>query len=147
MKIINRKFSREYQEIERFEAGLVLSGPEVKVIRAGGLRLEGAYVRLIGDEAYLVNAELPRYRFAKQDDYDPKHSRKLLLHKKEIIRIQTKLHGSGGLTLVPVSCYNKGDLLKLEIALVRGRRDVEKRKLEKKKEIERQAQRELKQNI
>ncbi len=144
MKIINRKFGREYQEVERFEAGIVLTGAEVKSIRNGALRLEDSYVRLIGNEPILINAEIAAYRFAPNDGYEPKRSRKLLLHKKEMTRLRTKMQGGGGLTLVPISCYNKGNVLKLEIALVRGRRDVEKRKLEKKKKIERDQKREAK---
>lgn len=144
MKIINRKFGRDYKEIERFEAGIVLYGPEVKEVRNGGLKLENSYVKIVNNEPVLLNAEIPSYRFAKLEGYDSRRSRRLLLHKKELVRILTKIKGGGGLTLVPVACYNKGDILKLEIALVRGRRDVEKRRLEKQKTIKRQQQKEAK---
>ncbi len=147
MKIVNRKFGRDYKEVERFEAGIVLYGAEVKAIRGGGLKLEGAYIKIVNNEPVLLNAEIPPYRFGKLEGYDPKRSRRLLLHKKELVRILTKIKGGGGLTLVPVSCYNKGDILKLEIALVRGRRGVEKRKYEKQKKIKRDQQREAKEYI
>jgi len=147
MKVINRKFGRDYKEVERFEAGLVLYGGEVKSIRGGGLKLEDSYVKLVGNEPMLINAEIPAYTFGQIEGYDPKRSRRLLLHKKELLRIRTKIKGGGGLTLVPVSCYNKGDILKLEIALVRGRREVEKRKYEKQKNIKRDQQREAKEYI
>ncbi len=144
MKIVNRKFGREYEAFERFEAGIVLTGGEVKSIREGAMRLDDAYVRVVQGQPVLINAEVYPYKYADNKDYEPKRSRKLLLSKKEISRILTKIRGSGRLTLAPVSCYNKGSLIKIEIALVRGRRDLEKRKQDKKKKLDRQAQRELK---
>lgn len=144
MKIINRKFHREYQELEKYEAGIVLYGAEVKSIRDGRLKLDDAFVKILGSEAYLINAQIPLYEYARIPGHDAKRTRKLLLHKKELIRLKTKIASSGGLTLAPVSCYNKGDLIKLEIALVKGRKDIEKRRLEKKRDIERQEKREVK---
>jgi len=147
MKIINKKFNRDYEKIETFEAGIVLTGGEVKSIKEGRLRLEDSYVKFLDDGPYLVNAEIPPYRFATSQGYDPKRSRKLLLNKKEIIRLKTKLKSASGLTVVPVLCYNKGKLLKLEIALARGRKEIEKKKLEKKREIEREKEKEIKEWI
>lgn len=143
MKIINRKFSREYQDLEHIEAGIVLNGAEAKSIRMGRLKLDDSFVKILGNEAYLVNAQIPLYEFAYIPDYDVKRTRKLLLHKKELLRFKVKMI-TGGLTLVPVSCYNKAGHIKLEIALVRGRKDVEKRKLEKRKDIELDQKREMK---
>ncbi|MBI5127253.1 SsrA-binding protein SmpB [Candidatus Roizmanbacteria bacterium] len=134
MKIINRKFNREYQGIERVEAGIVLTGAEVKSVRSGRLNLDDSFVKILESGPHLINAQIPIYEYARLPDYDPKRSRKLLLHKKELLRLKTKM-ASGGLTLAPVSCYNKGPLIKLEIALVKGRKDIEKRKLEKKRDI------------
>jgi len=147
MKIINRKFGREYKEIEKYEAGIVLTGPEVKSVKAGRIRFEGAFVRLLGSEVYLVNAEIPVYQYAQSTNYDPRRTRKLLLHKKEVVRLKTKLSGAPGLTIVPVSCYNKRGLIKLEIALVKGRRDIEKRKREKARDIKRAIDREIKEYV
>lgn len=144
MKIVNRNFNREFELIESYEAGIVLTGAEVKSIKAGALKLEAAHVKLVGDEPYLVNAEIAPYQFARRDEYDPKKSRKLLLRRDEIVRIKTKLHGASGLTLAPVACYNKGPYIKLEIALVRGRKDIEKRKIEKLKKVERRDKQEAK---
>jgi len=135
MKIINRKFHREYQEIEKYEAGMVLTGPEVKSIRAGRMNLDDAFVRILESGPYLINAQIQAYEFAKNEGYDSKRSRKLLLSKKELLRLKTKIAGGGALTLAPISCYNKGRLIKLEIALARGRKDLEKRKLEKNRDI------------
>ena len=146
MKIINRKFHRDYREIEKYEAGIVLTGAEVKSIRSGGLRIDDAFVRIIGSEVYLINADIPVYKFARNDTYESKRSRKLLLHKKELLKLKVKM-ASGGLTLAPVSCYNKGPLIKLEIALVKGRKDIEKRKIEKKRDIKIREEREMKEYI
>lgn len=147
MKILNRKFHREYQELERYETGIILSGAEVKSIRSGRLKLDDAYVRILGSEAYLINAQIPLYEYARTPGYDPKRSRKLLLHKKELLRIKTKIASGSGLTLAPVSCYNKGSLIKVEIALVKGRKEIGKRKLEKKRDIEREQKREVKEYL
>lgn len=144
MKIINRKFHRDYQELEKYETGIVLNGAEVKSVREGRLKLEDSFVKILGSEAYLVNAQIPLYEYARIPGYDLKRSRKLLLHKKELLRLKTKIASGGSLTLAPVSCYNKGNLIKLEIALVKGRKNVEKRRLEKKRDIERQEKREVK---
>lgn len=144
MKIINRKFHREYYELEKYEVGIVLSGAEVKSIRKGRLQLEDAFVKIVGNEAFLINAQIPLYEYAKISEYDLKRSRKLLLHKKELLRLKTKIAGGGSLTLAPLSCYNKGKLIKLEIALVKGRKDVEKRRLEKKRDIVRNEKKEAK---
>jgi len=146
MKIINRKFHREYREIEKYEAGIALTGAEVKSIRSGRLRIDDAFVRIMGSEAYLINAEIPIYEFARSDTYESKRTRKLLLHKRELLKLKVKM-ASGGLTLAPVSCYNKGPLIKLEIALVKGRKDIEKRKIEKKRDIKIREEREMKEYV
>ncbi|MFA5135939.1 MAG: SsrA-binding protein SmpB [Patescibacteria group bacterium] len=147
MKIINRKFHRDYEEIETYEAGLVLTGSEVKSIRGGHMQLDSAFVRMMGDEVYLINANIPAYRFADDTDYEPKRTRKLLLHRKEILRLQVKLSQGGRLTLAPLSCYNKGRRIKLKIALARPRKDIEKRKLEKMRDVKRGEEREMKEYL
>ena len=147
MKIFNRKFRRDYQEIEKYEAGVSLSGAEVKSVRAGRIHLENSFVKILGSEVYLVNAEISIYEYARPQGYDLRRTRKLLLHRQEIVRLKTKLAGPGGLTIVPVSCYNKDSLIKLEIALAKGRKGLEKRKLEKKRDIERDQKREAKEYL
>lgn len=144
MKIVNRKFHREYTEIEKYEAGIMLTGAEVKSVRAGSIRLEDSFVRILGSGAYLINADIPIYQFARPQGYDSRRSRKLLLHKKELLRLKVKIAASTGLTVAPVSCYNKGALIKLEIALVKGRREVEKKRLVKNRDIKRDQEREAK---
>lgn len=147
MKIVNRKFNRDYESVEEYEAGIALTGAEVKSIREGRIKLEDSYVKLMENGPHLINAEIYKYQYAGDPDYDPKRSRKLLLNKAELTRIRSKIQGGGSLTLVPVSCYNKGVLIKLKIALARGRKDLQKRKLEKAKTIKRAQEKEAKEYI
>jgi SsrA-binding protein len=147
MKIYNRKFRREYQEIEKYEAGIALSGAEVKSIRAGRIRLEEAFVKIMSSGVYLINAEIPIYQYTRPQGYDSRRSRKLLLHKQELVRLKTKLNSGRGLTIVPVSCYNKGSLIKLEIALAKGIGDIGRKKLEKKRDLKREEEKEMKEYI
>jgi SsrA-binding protein len=134
MKIINRNFHRDYSEIESYEVGIALTGSEVKSIRSNRLKLDDSYVRIMADgSAYLINADIPIYEFARSETYDARRTRKLLLHKRELTRLRVKM-AAGGLTLAPKSCYNKGPLIKLEIALVKGRGNVEKKKLVKQRD-------------
>ena len=131
MKITNRSFFRDYQIIESYEAGVALIGAEVKSVRAGHMRLDDAFVRIVGHDVFLINADIQIYEFSRPQGYDPRRSRRLLLHKRQITRLRTKLAGGGRLTIAPVSCYNKGSIFKLEIALARGRGEIEKKKLVK----------------
>lgn len=147
MKIINRKFHREYQELEKYEVGIALTGAEVKAVREGRLRLEDAFVKMIGGEAYLVNAQIPVYHYARAAGYDDRRTRKLLLHAKEIVRLKTKIQSVAGLTVAPVSCYNKHGILKLEIALVKSRRALGKKKLDKTRDVKRAQEREMKEYL
>ena len=143
MKVINRKLSREYEILETIEAGIVLTGPETKSVFLKQINLDAAYVKLMSGQAYLINADIQKYRFALQEEYDPKRSRKLLLHKKELLKLQVKT-ASKGYTIVPVSCYSQGPYLKLEIALVRGRRDLERKKIQIKQDVIRNEKRDMK---
>jgi SsrA-binding protein len=130
MNIINHRATFDYTIQDRIEAGVHLTGPEVKSLRGGHAKLDGSFVRILGSEAYLVNAHISPYPFARIENYDPKRSRKLLLHKKELISLKTKLE-SANLTLVPLSWYTKGSLVKLEIGLARGKKQYEKREAKK----------------
>ncbi|MFH0749909.1 MAG: SsrA-binding protein SmpB [Candidatus Gottesmanbacteria bacterium] len=137
MKIINRKAPFEYTIVDRIEAGIALAGSEVKSLRLGHGKLEGAFVKILNGEAYLVNAEITMYPYARPNGYDPKRTRKLLLHKKELISLQSKLE-SAKLTLIPLSWYTKGPQMKLEIGLARGKKQYEKREIKKKKDLQRE---------
>lgn len=136
MKIANRKFHREYEELEKYEAGIALSGAEVKSVRAGRIKLEDSFVKIIDSEAYLINADIQVYQYSRPLGYDSKRTRKLLLHKAELVRLRIKLTSGSRLTIAPVSCYNKHGLIKLEIALCKPRKEIGKKKLEKNRDIE-----------
>lgn len=135
--IINKKAYREYEVLQKFEAGIKLLGPEVKSVKNGRLNFEGSYVKLIGNELYLVNADIPLYKFSRQNDYEPTRSRKLLLNRAEITKLQSTLKQRPGLTIVPLKCYNNRGLLKLKIALSKGRKKHEIKSVEKQRELKR----------
>ena len=142
----NKKAKFDYETLETYEAGLVLSGQEVKAIRAGQAGLNGAYVTLNHDgQLYLLNASIAPYKMAGPlPNYDPNQSRKVLLHKKEINYLRGKLEQSG-LTLVPISLYNKHNKIKLEIALAKGKKKADKRRTIKERDEKRQIARILRQ--
>lgn len=145
MIVENRKAKFDYEMIEDFEAGIVLSGAEVKSIRGGGATMTGARVVFDDDGAFIVGMNIPKYRHDSAEEYDSDKRRKVLLHKKEIVEIQTKMR-SAGLTIVPITLYNKGSLVKVKIALVRGKKKFEKRELLKKRESQLGLARRLKLN-
>ena len=147
MKLYNKRLGREYSPLEKYEAGIVLLGAEVKAVKQGRIRIDGAYVKLIGNEVHLVGAEIAIYQYARPDRYDPQRTRKLLLHKKEVLRLATKLAGGGNLTIVPASCYNKGGLIKVEIALARGKKTWEVKRVEKERDERRRVEGEIKERI
>jgi len=142
-KIINRRARYDYHLLEKFEAGIALTGAEVKSVKAGKMSLRESFARIIGGEAWLLNAYINPYPFADNRDYDPQRSRKLLLHKNELLKLtqQTK---EKKLTIVPVSCYTKGRKIKLEIALARSKKKYDKREAKKRKAIEREIEQALK---
>ena len=140
----NRKAYFNYEILEKYEAGIEFLGTEVKSVRGGRMSLEGAFVIVRGGEAYLINSNIPPYQVKNAPkDYDPLRNRKLLLTKKEI----SKLAGSEknkSLTIVPTSVYNKGRKIKVEIALVKGKKKFDKRETIKKRETDREIRREYK---
>ena len=144
MKITNRRAFFDYTIIEKFEAGINLTGQEVKSVKGGHLSLDGSYVKILGSEAYFVNAQIHPYLNARVENYDPNRTRKLLLHKKEIISLKSKIDQSN-LTLVSLECYNTTHgLLKLTVGLAKGKKLFEKREALKKKDLDRQVEEELK---
>jgi SsrA-binding protein len=127
-KAVNKKAYRNFELVEKFEAGLELLGTEVKSLRIGQADLDGSYARIRNGECWLVGAKIAPYQQAGQASYEPSRNRKLLLHKLEIRRITTKLE-QRGFTLVPLRIYfsNRG-LAKIELALARGKRKYDKRR-------------------
>lgn len=142
MNIVNRRAFHNYSILETIEAGIGLTGPEVKSVKGGRVSLEGAYVKIIGSEIYLVNAQIFPYLYARPEGYDPKRSRKLLLHKKEIITLKTKMTQAAQ-TLIPLEFYIAHGFIKLKIALAKGKKEYEKREKIKKRDMERDIKREL----
>lgn len=139
MKIPNRKAGFNYVLFDRYEAGVALTGPEVKSLMAGMASLDEAYVKNIGRELYLINGHIHPYQFADSRKIDPKRTRKLLLHRREILEISNKMKQKN-LILVPVAWYNKGNQIKLEIALAKGKKRWEKKEAIKKADLDREAQ-------
>ncbi len=140
----NRKARFDYEILEKYEAGIELLGLEVKSVRTGKVSLEGAFVIVRGGEVYLINANIAPYQVKNTPkDYDPLRNRRLLLTKKEI----KELSGSEknkSLTIVPISVYNKNRKIKVEIALVKGKKKYDKRETIKKRETDREISREYK---
>ncbi|HET7088250.1 MAG TPA: SsrA-binding protein SmpB [Anaerolineae bacterium] len=139
----NRAARHDYAIDERFEAGIALLGTEVKSIREGGANLREGYVQVRGGEAFLVNTHIAPYDPAGRTGHDPLRSRKLLLHKKEIARLETGTRERGW-TVIPLRMYLKNGRLKIEIALARGKRQFDKRQAIAKRDAERQIDRSLK---
>ncbi|OGM24611.1 SsrA-binding protein [Candidatus Woesebacteria bacterium RIFCSPLOWO2_01_FULL_39_61] len=139
MKIINRKASFHYKILEKYEGGIVLGGGEVKSLKVGGADISNSYAKIVNGEVYLINANIP---IEGKRDYNSTRSRKILLHKSEIVSINTKIKAKK-LTLIPLKMYNKGRLIKIELALAKPKREFEKRQAIKKKDLEREIEREL----
>lgn len=140
----HKRATFDYEILDTYEAGIVLRGFEVKSLRNKQGSLEGAHVTVRGDEAFLINMRIPPYQQANTPkDYDEHRVRKLLLSKKEIKKLAEK-EGERGLTIVPISVYNKFRKIKLEIAVARGKKKQDKRQTLKKRDTDRDIRRTLK---
>ncbi|MCA9356153.1 SsrA-binding protein SmpB [Candidatus Nomurabacteria bacterium] len=134
---VNKTAHLDYEILDKYECGIELLGTEVKSIKLKTAKISGGRVLIRGDEAFLVGLYVPPFQDKNApEDYDPARTRKLLLHKKEIKKLETKLNDKG-LTIVPLALYNKGRRVKVEIALVRGKKKFDKREDLKKKETQR----------
>ena len=139
----NRKAFFDYEILEKFSAGLELLGTEVKSVRGGKVSLAGSHVTVRGGEAYLIGTDIPAYQPKNAPtDYDPKRARKILLSKKELRQL-ADAEGTKGLTIVPLSVYNKGRFLKVDVAIARGKKKFDKRQSIKKRDVERDLKRTL----
>lgn len=140
----NRRALHDYLILEKFEAGLVLTGAEVKSAKAGRMNLQGAYVIPKGRELWLTNADIAAYPPAKVSGraYDAKRDRKLLLKRRELEQLLGKL-SQGGLTIVPISVYTAHRFIKVELGLARGKTRYDKRVAIRKRETEREIRRSL----
>ncbi len=143
MQIQNKRARFDYQILEELEGGLALTGAEVKTLKEGRADISHAFVRIRDGEAWLVGANIPQYGHSTLKDYDPLRTRKVLLHKEQIVSLGTKMSQSN-LTLVPTKVYNKGRLVKVRLALARGKKQYDKKETTKRNDIQRQIERELK---
>ena len=136
----NRKAVHEFELLEKVECGLMLQGTEVKSLRAGKASLEGAFARIENGEVWLYRAEIPEYAQGSWTNHDPKRKRKLLLHSRQIAKLEAEVSQKGS-TLIPLQLYFKGSRAKLELALARGKKLYDKRQALKEKDAKRQMSR------
>lgn len=140
----NKKAKFDYEILEEYEGGLELFGHEVKSIRTKGANISNAHIVVRGGEAYMVGASIPVYQNTAQlEKYDPERVRRILLNKKELL-VLSEQESKKGLTLVPISLYNKGRLIKVRFAIVRGKKKFDKREKIKERDTNREMQRSLK---
>ena len=141
MKIIadNKKARHDFEILESFEAGLVLTGSEVKSVRGGSVNLKDSYVSFRGDEAFLQNAHISVYKSGSYNNHEPERLRKLLLNRNELNKIFGKMRERGW-SCIPLKMYFKNGRIKIEIALCKGKKLHDKRDAIKKKDIDRETQ-------
>jgi len=141
---VNRKARHDYFIIDEYEAGLVLKGTEVKSLRLGKANIKDSYARVVDGEVFVYQLHIGPYPFAYYGNHDPLRTRKLLLHKQEIKRLYSKVNEKGH-TLVPLKLYFKGGKVKLSLALVKGKRQYDKRQAIKRRDEKRDLDRARKQ--
>ena len=134
----NRSAAHNYHLEDRYEAGVALTGTEVKAAREGKIQLKDSFAEVVGNEAWLVNAHISPYSHGNRENHLPERRRKLLLHRQEIDKLQGETR-ERGLTLVPTKMYLKNGRVKCEIAVGRGKKFHDKREAERKREAENEA--------
>ena len=135
----NRKAFHDYFVLQKMEAGIALTGTEVKSLREAKVNLKDSYVDVDRGEAWLVGAHISPYTHGNRENHDPERKRKLLLHRREIDKLQGQIVEKG-LTIVPLRLYFKSGKVKAEIAVVRGKKLFDKRESEKRRELDREAE-------
>ena len=143
MEILNRKVNFDYEIIDTFEVGIVLTGTEIKSIRLGKANLKDSYAIIKNNEIYLLNMHISKYDQGNIFNHEETRTRKLLMHKKEILKLRDKLDLEG-FTLIPIKLYFKGSKAKILLGLAKGKKNYDKREAIKKKDITRQLARDLK---
>ena len=142
--ITNKKASFNYFLEDKYEAGIVLTGTEIKSIRNNNVNIQDSYILIKNNELFILNMHIAEYKFGNIFNHDPFRTRKLLMHKKQILKLQQKLK-QDGYTLVPTRLYfNDNNILKVEIALAKGKKNYDKRESIKQKDIKREIQRKYK---
>lgn len=144
--VSNRKARHDYHILETMEAGIVLTGTEVKSLRQGNANLQDSYALIKNGEVFLHNMHISPYEHGGHSNHDPKRTRKLLLHKKQIRKLLVALREKG-LTLVPLSAYFKGPYAKVELALARGKRSFDKREAIAQREAQREIAKRMKRSL
>lgn len=134
MNIKNKKAFFNYQILETLEVGIMLTGSEVKSIREGRVNLGDSYVKILNGELYLLGADIPKYKFNGDVNYDSTRTRKLLIKKKELLHLESKMR-QGRLTLIPTGIYTKRDKVKLSVGLAKGKKDREKKMLQRERDL------------
>ena len=134
----NRHAGHNYHLLERFEAGLALTGTEVKAAKDGKVQLKDSFAEVAGNEAWLLNAHISQYSHGNRENHEPARRRKLLLHRAEIDKLLGKVREKG-LTLVPTKMYLKNGRIKLELAVAKGKKLHDKREAERTREMEAEA--------
>ncbi len=140
----NRAAYHNYFILDTYEAGIVLQGTEVKSAREGSVNLKDGYVSVRDGQIWLLNVHINQYSHGNRENHDPTRERRLLMHKREIVRLQSKIQEKG-LTVVPTKFYFKNGFIKCEIGIARGKKLHDKRETETKKDQEREARSALKQ--
>ncbi len=143
---VNRKARRNYEVKDTLEAGIVLTGAEVKSVKENRVVLSDAFVKEMGGQLWLINADIARYKYMGDADYDPTRSRKLLVKKREKEMLVSKTK-QGGLTIIPLKMYVTRGLVKVEIGIGKGRKVHEKRAVEKERDLERDLHREKRRHM
>lgn len=143
MEILNRKANFDYEILDTYESGIVLTGTEIKSIRLGKANLKDSYAIIKNNEIFLLNMHISSYEQGNRFNHEETRNRKLLLHKKEILKLRDKLE-LDGLTLIPLKLYFKNGKAKILIGLARGKKNYDKRESIKKKDMDRQVLRDLK---
>jgi SsrA-binding protein len=134
----NRQAGHNYHLLERYEAGLALTGTEVKAAKDGKIQLKDSFAEVVGNEAWLLNAHISQYSHGNRENHEPTRRRKLLLHRAEIDKLLGKTREKG-LTLIPTKMYLKNGRIKVEFAVAKGKKLHDKRESERKREMESEA--------
>ncbi len=137
---VNKKAYHDYEIFNKYEAGLALLGTELKTLRQQKGTVQDSYCKVKDKEIWLINSNIPEYKFGTTENHNPLRDRKLLLHRNEIRKINTKLQDKG-FSLIPLKLYFLGSKVKAEIALAKGKRQYDKREAIKKEEMKRQLKR------
>ena len=146
MEVINREARFNYFIQEEFECGIVLTGTEIKAIREGKVNLKDSYAKIRNNEVYLLNTHISEYKEGNIFNHDPRRTRKLLLHKREILKLRDKVDQEG-LTLVPLKLYMQKNKVKILLGLCKGKKLYDKRDVAAKKEANRNIEREMKERL